>query len=126
MVGQNQSYLDVVTHVTTTSHERKEAVVSNVAKLIFDTLDNGLRETGRRRTDALKLLRRENVDTDEVALGSTVLSYLGLGHIHDLARAALDHKEPTLAGRTGLDGGAVSSTRVGRIIIILGVRHLQM
>jgi hypothetical protein len=40
-------------------------------------------------------------------LPSAVLSYLGLGHVHNLARAPLDHKEATLAHPTSLDRGAL-------------------
>jgi len=116
---------DVIAHVTTGSHQGEEPVVSDVAKLEFGALNNGLRETSRRRADTLKLLASENVYTSERALGSSVLSYLGLGHVNDLAGASLDHNEAALTGRSGLDGGAIGRARIGRIIVVLSVRHLR-
>ena len=44
----------------------------------------------------LQLLAGEDVDGDEMDLGVTVLSGLGGGHVHDLARAVLDAHEPVL------------------------------
>lgn len=50
-----------------------------------------------RGTEILQFLAGENIDSDKMDLGVTVLSGLGGAHLHDLARAALDDDETVLA-----------------------------
>ena len=105
-------------------HERQEAVLRDVNKLVLDTRDDRLRAGKRRRADGLELLAGEDIDARELALGRTVLAHLGLGAVNNLAGLSLDQEETALADVTTSDGNAVSRSRIRRIEIAVRVRHL--
>jgi hypothetical protein len=62
-----------------------------------------------------ELLAGEDIDSDEMDLGVTVLTSLGGGHVDDLARAILDHNEAVLPQGRALHGkgGRGASVRDG-------------
>merc|ERR1719198_1042005 len=80
-------HLDVLAHVAFGVHQGNIVVVRNVAKLVLIALHDRLREASGRGCNRLELLAVEDVNASEGALGSAVLSDLGLGKVHDLARA---------------------------------------
>eukprot|EP00961_Rhodomonas_salina_P232153 3136496-Rhodomonas_salina.1 len=112
-----------LTHLRIVRHERHKSLLADVRELKVIPLHNRLRQLGASGGDTLKLLGGEDVDARELALGSSVLADLGLGHVDDLAGTALDLQELTLADRTGLDGSAIGSSGIGRIIVVVSVRH---
>lgn len=60
-----------------------------------------------------KLLAGEDVESDQVNLGVTVLSGLGGGHIDNLARAALDDNVTVLPQCRALHGVGERGTGIG-------------
>lgn len=75
-------------------------------------------------TDVLVLSGVEDVESDHVDLGVTVLSGLGGGHLHDLAGPVLDHDESVLAEGRALhgEGGGGAGLSGAEIIFI---RHYE-
>ena len=63
------------------------------------------------RAQVLELLAGEDVNSDKMNLGVTVLASLGGGHVDNLAGAVLDHDEAVLAEGRALHG--VSGRRAG-------------
>ena len=63
----------------------------------------------------LVLLAGEDIDTDKVNLGVTVLASLGGGHLDDLARAVLDHDVAVLAQGRALHGVGGRGTGIGAL-----------
>lgn len=63
----------------------------------------------------LVLLASEDVDSDEMDLGVTVLASLGGRHVDNLAGAALDHDETVLAQSRALHGESERSAGIGRL-----------
>jgi hypothetical protein len=125
--------LDIVLGLAALSHQRHEAILSNIElsnissarflasrsagcthELVFLAADiRNLHIVGRRR-QIFQLLAGEQVQSDQMDLGVTVLAGLGSGHVDDLAWALLDHDEAVLAqsgtlhrvgeGRAGIGG----------------------
>lgn len=75
-----------------------------------------------RRAQVLKLLASENIDGDEMDLSVTVLAGLRGGHVHDLARAALDHDVTVLAQGRALHGEGSRCASIGGIEGVLMLR----
>jgi hypothetical protein len=67
------------------------------------------------RAKILVLLAGEDVESDEMDLGVTVLAGLGGGHVDNLARAVLDHDKPVLSQSRALHGVGERGTGVGRL-----------
>ncbi|CAF3632961.1 unnamed protein product [Fusarium graminearum] len=65
-------------------------------KLVLSAADVGDVHVVSRGREILVLLASENVGSDKMDLGVTVLSSLGGGHVDDLARAVLDDDETVL------------------------------
>lgn len=63
----------------------------------------------------LKLLASEDVKSNQMDLGVTVLASLGGGHVDDLARAALDDDETVLPQGRALHGVGGRSAGVGGV-----------
>lgn len=63
----------------------------------------------------LELLAGEDVDSDQVDLGVTVLASLGGGHVDNLARAALDNDVTVLAQSRALHGVGGRRAGIGRV-----------
>ena len=59
-------------------------------KLVLAAGDVGDVHVVGRGAEIFELLAGEDVDSDKVDLGVAVLASLGGGHVHDLARPALD------------------------------------
>lgn len=67
----------------------------------------------------LVLLAGEDINTDKVNLGVTMLASLGGGHFDDLARAVLDHDVAVLAERRALHGVGGRGTGIGALESVL-------
>ena len=65
-------------------------------KLIFLASDVGNIHVVGGRAEIFELLAGEDIDSDKMDLGVTVLASLGGAHFDDLARAALDDDETVL------------------------------
>ena len=72
------------------------------------------------------LLSSENVNSDQVDLGVTVLASLGSGHINDLAGTTLDDNVAVLAKSRALHRVGLGSTGIGRLKGIVIVRHFLL
>jgi hypothetical protein len=92
VVGQR----NIILGVTVIGHEGEEAVVGDVEQLVLSAGDVGDVHVVSRGGEILVLLAGENVGSDKMDLGVTVLSSLGGGHVDDLARAVLDDDETVL------------------------------
>jgi hypothetical protein len=106
--------LDVVLGLTRVIHEGEETVV-NVKQLVLTARDVGNVHVVSRRRQILVLLAVEDVGSNEMDLGVTVLSGLGGGHVDDLARAVLDHDETVLTQSRALHRVGKRGTGIGRI-----------
>lgn len=72
--------------------------------------------------EILELLASEDVDSDQVDLGVTVLAGLGGRHVDDLAGTVLDHDVATLAESRalhGVGGGRTSVDGVEGVLMLL-------
>jgi hypothetical protein len=106
---------DIVLGVTVIGHEREETVVGDVEQLVLATRDVGDVHVVSRGRKILVLLASEDVGSNEMDLGVTVLSGLGGGHVDDLARAVLDHDETVLTQSRALHRVGKRGTGIGRI-----------
>lgn len=137
--------LDIVLSGTIVGHEGQEAIVSDVElvrtltsfpmptriyassyQLIFTTADvRDLHVVGG-WGEILHLLASENVESDQVDLGVTVLPSLGGGHLDDLAWAALDDNEAVLSQGGTLHGIGGRGTGIGRLEGVLMLMGISM
>lgn len=78
--------------------------------------------------EILKLLASEDVDSDQVNLGVTVLASLGGRHVDDLARAALDDDVTVLPQSRALHGVGGRRAGVGGLegVIMLQNRRVSI
>lgn len=97
-------------------HESDETFLINVNELVILAGDNRGRHVVRRRGDILILPTSEDVDTNNIGLGVTVLAGLGGGILNNLAREALDDDMGTLLQSTWARrrGGQMRCTAEGR------------
>jgi hypothetical protein len=84
-------------------------------QLVLATRDVGDVHVVSRGRKILVLLASEDVGSDEMDLGVTVLSGLGGGHVDDLARAVLDHDETVLTQSRALHRVGKRGTGIGRV-----------
>jgi hypothetical protein len=123
-------HANIVLGLTIIGHQGQEAIVGDVEKLEFATLDVGDIHVVGRGAEIFELLASEDINGDQMDLGVTVLSSLGGGHVDDLARALLDADEAVLAQSRTLHGEGVRSTGVSRGLegVIMGrvVSHLDL
>jgi len=82
-------------------------------QLEFSAFDIGHIHVVGRRAQVLHLFAGEDVNGNEMNLGVAVLASLGGGHVHDLARAALDHDMTVLAQSRALHGVGRRGAGVG-------------
>jgi hypothetical protein len=80
--------------------------------LVFLAVDEGDVHVVGGGRKIFKLLAGEDVESDKVDLGVTVLASLGGGHVNDLARAALDDNMTVLAQSRALLGEGGGGTRI--------------
>lgn len=85
-------------------------------EVVLLDLDNGDLHVVGGRAKFFKLLAGEDVDTDEMDLGVTVLSGLGGGHVYDLAGAALDDDGTVLAQSRTLHGESGRRTGIALVV----------
>ena len=76
--------------------------------------------------EILVLLAVENVGSNQVDLGVTVLARLGGRHVHDLARTALNDNEAVLAQSRALHGEGERSAGIGRVELELMLLRKQV
>jgi hypothetical protein len=67
------------------------------------------------RAQIFHLLAGENVDSDQMDFGVTVLASLRGGHFDDLARAVLDADVSVLPQSRALHGKSVGRTSIGAV-----------
>jgi len=116
--------LNIVLGGTVIGHERKEAIVSDIEKLVFLAADVWNIHVVSGWAKFFKLLAGEDVDGDKMDLGVTVLASLGGGHFDNLAWAVLDHDETVLAQSRALHRVRGRGTGIGAlegVLLMLGV-----
>jgi len=71
-----------------------------------------------------EFLAGEDINSDEMDLGVTMLASLGSGHVHDLAGTILDHDETVLPQGRALHGEGGRGAGIGGIegMLMLGMR----
>jgi hypothetical protein len=106
--------LDVVLGLARIIHEVEETVV-NVKQLVLFARDVGNVHVVSRRRQILVLLAVEDVGSNEMDLGVTVLSSLGGRHVDNLAGAALDDDETVLTQSRALHGEGQRRAGIGRL-----------
>lgn len=125
--------LDIILGLTIVGHQGKEAVVGNIKQLVFLSGDIGDVHIMGRRAQLFKLLASEEVDSDQMDLGVTVLASLRGRHIDDLAGSVLDDNEAVLSQSRTLHGEHQRGTGIGTLegvllmlSIIVLLRHLEI
>jgi len=81
-----------------------------------------------RRAKFFELLASEDVDSDKMDLGVTVLTSLRGRHVDDFAGAVLDHNETVLPQGRALHGEGSRGAGIGGLesMLMLGIiRHLD-
>ena len=71
------------------------------------------------RGEILEFLAGENVDSNQMDLGVAMLAGLGGGHVHNLARASLDHDVAVLAQSRALHRVRRRGAGIGRFKSVL-------
>jgi len=94
--------LEVVLGAPIGGHKAQVCIISDVEKSVIGSLDVGDIHVVGGGTDFFILLSSEEVDSNEMDLGVSVLPGLGSAHIHDLAGEPLDDHMTVLA-----EGGAL-------------------
>jgi len=89
--------LDIVLGLTIIGHQGEETIVRDIEQLVFLAGDVGDIHVVGGWAEFFKLLAGEDIDSDEMDLGVTMLASLRGRHIDDLARAVLDHDEAVLS-----------------------------
>lgn len=117
--------LDIRLGVTRVGHQGKESIL-NIDQLVLLADDVGDIHVVGGWADILVLLAGENVDTDEIDLGVTVLAGLRGAHVDNLAGLAGNVDESILAEGRALDWVEKGGTRGGGIEgLIFFFRHLE-
>ncbi|GMS84160.1 hypothetical protein PENTCL1PPCAC_6335, partial [Pristionchus entomophagus] len=107
-------------------HKRTESIGVNVHEQVLLSLDDGDVHVMGRGADILELLAGEDVKSDKVNLGVTVLSGLGGRHVDDLAGASLDHDMLVLAESRALLGESRRGSRIGLLeVLLIMIRHFD-
>ena len=79
-------------------------------------LDNGDLHVVGGGAKFFKLLASEDVNTDEMDLGVTVLASLGSRHVDDLARTTLDDDVAVLSEGRALHGEGIGGTSISLVV----------
>jgi len=122
-------HLDIILGSTIVGHEGEEVIIGDVEQLIFATSDVGDIHVVGGWGQIFQLLAGEDIESDHVDLGVTVLSSLGGGHVDDLAWATLDDDETVLSQGGTLHGIGGRGTGIGglegvlMLSVVRGVRH---
>jgi len=125
--------LNIILKITTLRHQGEEIIIGDIEQLVFDTGNVRDIHVVGGWAEFFELLLGEDIDSDEMDLGVTVLTGLGGRHVDNLARAVLDTDETVLSqGRTlhGVGGGCTSIGGIEGVLmlrVIDGVfsRHLE-
>jgi len=107
------------------SHEVEKAVI-NVDKGVFTSGDIGNIHVMGGRTNIFQFLASKDIDSDEMDLGMAMLSRLGRGHFHNLARTTFYDDVTIFTESRTLNG--IGSRRAGtrllkRLVVALILRH---
>jgi len=119
--------LDIVLGLTIISHQGEETIVGNIEQLVF--LADNIRDVHVVGGWAkfFELLAGEDINSNQMNLGVTVLSSLGGGHVDDLAGTVLDANETVLSQGRALHGVGGRRAGIGGVegVLMLGiVRHV--
>ena len=106
---------EIILGVTRLGHQGTETVVRDVNEGVLRATDMGNIAIVGRGGEIFHLFVGEDIDSDEMALGVTVLAGLGGGDVDDLARAVLDHDVAVLADGPGLHGVGLGGAGIGRL-----------
>jgi len=121
--------LNIILGFTIVSHQGKEAIIGDIKELVFLAGDVGDIHVVGGRAKFLKFLASENINSNEMDLGMSVLASLRSRHVDDLARAALDDDEAVLSQSRALHRKGGRGTGIGRLesvrfMLGIGVRHV--
>jgi hypothetical protein len=117
---------EIILGLTRLEHERAETIIRDINEGVLSTGDVGNIAIVRRRGQIFNLLVGEDIHSDEMALGMSVLAGFGGRDIYDLARAVLDDNVSVLTDRTSLHGEGLGGASIGRLevnVMVLVVRH---
>jgi hypothetical protein len=106
-------HANIILGVTIIVHEREETIIGDVEKLVLAAGDVGDVHVVGGGTEIFVLLASEDVESDKMDLGVTVLSSLGGGHVDNLAGAVLDDDETVLAQSRTLHGVGQRGAGIG-------------
>lgn len=121
-------HLDIILGVTIVVHQGEVAIIGDVEELVLATGDVGDIHVVGGGAEIFELLAGEDVESNQMDLGVTVLASLGGRHVDDLAGAALDDDEAVLPQSRALHGEGGRGTGVGRVEGVLMLRvvgHLE-
>jgi len=106
-----------------------QKVVFDMRELVLSTGHVGHVHVVGGRAQLFKLLAGEDIDSDQMDLGVTVLAGLGSAHLNNLAGTALDDDMPVLAQSRALHrvsrGGASTDGLEGVVLLLIIVSHFQ-
>ena len=110
------------------SHQVHETITLNVDKLVFIAADVGNVHVVGGGRDIFQLFAGENVNSNKVNLGVTMLSSLGSGHINDFARAAFDNNVSVFPKCRALHGEGQRGPSTGLLeglVVLLVIGHFE-
>jgi len=107
--------LDIVLGLSVISHQRKETIVRDIEKLVFLARNVWNIHVVGGWAKFFEFLSGEDIDSNKMDLGVTVLTSLGGRHIDNLARAVLDADEAVLSQGRTLHGVGSRGTGIGTL-----------
>jgi len=120
--------LDIILGLSIISHQGKETIVRDIEELIFLASNVWDIHVVGGWAKFFKLLAGEDIDSDEMDLGVTVLTSLGGRHVDDLTWAILDADEAVLPQGRALHGVSGRGTSIGAlkgVFMLSVVSHLD-
>jgi len=114
--------LEVLAGAAVLVHQVQKAVLFTNHS-VFYTFDVGHLHVVGGWADVLVFLGGEDIDTNQVNLGVTVLAGLGCGHLYNLAGTSLDDDEAVLPQSGALLGISLGSTGIGVLELFMIICH---
>jgi len=120
--------LNIILGLTIISHQREETIIGDIEQLVFLASNVGNIHVMGGWAEFFELLASEDIDSNKMDLGVTVLASLGGRHVDDLAGTILDHNEAVLPQGRALHGEGGRGAGIGGLesVLMLGIiRHLD-
>jgi len=120
--------LNIVLGLTIIGHQGEESIIGNIEQLVFLASNIGNVHVVGGGAKFFEFLASEDIDSNKMDLGVTVLASLGGGHVDDLARAVLDANEAVLSQGRALHGESGRGASIGgleSVFMLRVVRHLE-